>query len=72
VARDGVAALQIHEKEERKAALEAEYDKLPKNIERELFISRIMDIIKNIKKQQVDSIVMRPSPRPAFPRRCIG
>uniref|UniRef100_A0A7S4FSK6 CCDC22 coiled-coil domain-containing protein n=1 Tax=Eutreptiella gymnastica TaxID=73025 RepID=A0A7S4FSK6_9EUGL len=45
-------ANEIHEKEERKAALEAEYDKLPKNIERELFISRIMDIIKNIKKQQ--------------------
>eukprot|EP01006_Ploeotia_vitrea_P041811 TRINITY_DN66575_c5_g1_i1.p1 TRINITY_DN66575_c5_g1~~TRINITY_DN66575_c5_g1_i1.p1 ORF type:complete len:644 (-),score=127.15 TRINITY_DN66575_c5_g1_i1:1339-3270(-) len=43
---------EIKTKEDHKAALEAEYAKLPKNIDRELFVSRIMDIIKNIKKQQ--------------------
>eukprot|EP00668_Euglena_longa_P041191 GGOE01054218.1.p1 GENE.GGOE01054218.1~~GGOE01054218.1.p1 ORF type:complete len:631 (+),score=250.22 GGOE01054218.1:80-1972(+) len=43
---------EIQWKEEQKAALAVEYDRLPKTLDRELLISRIMDIMKNIKKQQ--------------------
>eukprot|EP00667_Euglena_gracilis_P005577 EG_transcript_5618 len=43
---------EIQAKEEEKAALAAEYERLPKTLDRDLLISRIMDIMKNIKKQQ--------------------
>eukprot|EP01012_Entosiphon_sulcatum_P025396 TRINITY_DN30707_c0_g1_i1.p1 TRINITY_DN30707_c0_g1~~TRINITY_DN30707_c0_g1_i1.p1 ORF type:complete len:630 (-),score=164.49 TRINITY_DN30707_c0_g1_i1:21-1883(-) len=45
-------AQEIKEKEDLKVALEEELSKISRKIDRDQFIGRIMDIIKNIKKQQ--------------------
>eukprot|EP00993_Chasmostoma_nieuportense_P005050 NODE_568_length_2061_cov_76.663909_g528_i0.p1 GENE.NODE_568_length_2061_cov_76.663909_g528_i0~~NODE_568_length_2061_cov_76.663909_g528_i0.p1 ORF type:complete len:635 (-),score=216.92 NODE_568_length_2061_cov_76.663909_g528_i0:157-2019(-) len=45
-------AVEMKAKEEQKAALQQELNRLPKTIDRDHLIQRIMDIIRNIKKQQ--------------------
>jgi hypothetical protein len=45
---------EIQAKEEQRAALAFEYQRLPKTVDRELFLGRIMDIVKNIRKQQAE------------------
>ncbi len=47
-------ASQVREKEERFELLKAEFQRMPKNINRIQYTYRIMDIIKQIKKQNVE------------------
>lgn len=47
-------ATQIREKEALAIKLKEEYDKMPKNINRTAYTYRIMDIIKQIQKQQAE------------------
>ena len=42
------------EREERVAQLQAELERLPRDVRRELYTDRILEIIKQVKKQQVD------------------
>lgn len=42
------------EKEEQVTQLQAEYDRLPHDVNRGLYTRRIIEIIKNVKKQQID------------------
>ena len=44
----------IREREERFRALSEEYEKMPKNINRGLYTYRIMDIIKQVRKQKAE------------------
>jgi hypothetical protein len=44
----------IHEREERYKILAEEYSKMPKNVNRSLYTYRIMDIIKQIRKQKLE------------------
>jgi hypothetical protein len=47
------ALRQTRAKEEQRAALSTEAARLPPSIDRAVFVGRIMDIIRNVKKQQV-------------------
>lgn len=38
--------------QERAELMREEYDRLPKDVDRTLYTDRIMDIVKNVKKQQ--------------------
>lgn len=42
------------EREERVVQLQAELERLPKDVRRELYTDRILEIIKQVKKQQID------------------
>jgi coiled-coil domain-containing protein 22 len=44
----------IREREERYRALSEEYEKMPKNVNRGLYTYRIMDIIKQVRKQKTE------------------
>jgi hypothetical protein len=41
----------IKQKEELIARLKKEYDELPKNVDRSLYVTRILDVVKNVEKQ---------------------
>ena len=44
----------ITEKDEEYRELLDEYQRLPKNVNRAVYTSRILDIVKQVKKQKVD------------------
>jgi hypothetical protein len=46
--------LEIRQKEDYIKQLQEEYENLPKNINREEFIFKIMDVVKNIEKQKLE------------------
>eukprot|EP00762_Andalucia_godoyi_P002547 ANDGO_02829.mRNA.1 hypothetical protein len=45
-------ASEIKEKEERAAALSVEWERMPKDVDRSSYVRSIMDIVRNVKKQQ--------------------
>ena len=44
----------IREREERYRALAEEFERMPKNVNRSMYTYRIMDIIKQVRKQKVE------------------
>lgn len=52
--KDLVAATRVREQEQQR--LLEEYERAPKNVNRATFVRRITEIIKNIKKQEVEIV----------------
>jgi hypothetical protein len=44
----------IREREERYRALAEEFERMPKNVDRSMYTYRIMDIIKQVRKQKIE------------------
>ncbi len=56
-------AAEVHAKEERYRELLEVYSKLPKDVTRAQYTNRILEIVKNVKKQKVDidKVTLLPS-----------
>ncbi len=44
----------VRDRDERAAALAAELERLPKSVNRQVYVRRIMDVVKNLERQKVD------------------